>query len=287
MGVFVIKQGQVLSVKDPHKAGRIKVLLPQDGIEPREECNAFPLLPKYIQSPINEGDAVFVISSEVGNIESQRYYIGPIISQPQGYGSDKHLYGRGPATAALDGTDANLQETIDNFEDTKGAFPNISGDTALVGKVSEDILLRDREIDIRCGIRGPATNIPELNGNVVFNTVNPSYIQLKFAKNGTSYVNIVGDSVNIMSHDGITRTDFGGSITDQDHLIKEEYLESLRMKLHPVPYGDVLVEYLERIRTAFNEHQHAWLNMPPDGVAQGQMNSMNFGNIMSDTLSIT
>ena len=42
--------------------------------------------------------------------------------------------------------------TIDNFDETKGAFPN-NDDIAVIGRKSEDVILKDGEIDIRCGIR--------------------------------------------------------------------------------------------------------------------------------------
>lgn len=281
-GDVLLKQGRVISVNDDAHAGRVIVHIEQDNTNSGEY--AFPLLPKYLQAPVAEGDRVFVITEELSNNESQRFYIGPIVSQPQDFESPKWE----KTTAALKGSEGKLSVSIDNFANTMGAFPN-GNETALIGKKSEDIILKDEEIDIRCGIRGVATNEPELEGKrVIFNSVNPAYIQLKLNSNKESFVNIVADHINIISHKG-KDTSVNGfpSITDSNELIKKDDLSTLTSKLHPVPYADILIEKLNALKNALQTHEHNWVNRPPDGKSQVEIQSINFSPISSSTLSIS
>ena len=78
MGDVVLKMGQVESVLDSADGLRIKVRLAQDGMVGLNELPyAFPLLPKTIQTVPKVGECVLVITSILGNNESNRYYIGP------------------------------------------------------------------------------------------------------------------------------------------------------------------------------------------------------------------
>lgn len=288
----VIYQGEVLKVQDEYHGNRIKVRLPQDGNRNANQIDewAFPLLPKYLQTPLKEHDCVLVFTSDLGNVKSQRYYIGPVISQPQFMSGDSFKGGFGQANSLLQGSYSTPIETIDHFDVTDGSFPNMS-DVALVGRESEDIILKDGEIDIRCGIRGEATNYVELLGKkVAFNSINPTYIQLKRTKEGDGFVNIVGDKINIMSHEGVLKAGDGSlEIANQPSLIKEEDFRKCVENLHQVPYGDVLVDVLDKLINAFNSHTHIWANEPPDLVAIDKASEalVETKDMLSDTLRIT
>ena len=73
--------------------------------------------------------------------------------QPQYFHQEYYNGGRGTSSSLLQGSITNPLETIDHYDETKGSFPE-TNDIALVGRKSEDIILKDGEIDIRCGIRG-------------------------------------------------------------------------------------------------------------------------------------
>ena len=69
---------------DDANAGRIKVRVDTDGNKDTSELPyAFPLMPKTFHVLPKVGEGVLVVTGQIGNANSQRYYIGPIISQPQ------------------------------------------------------------------------------------------------------------------------------------------------------------------------------------------------------------
>jgi hypothetical protein len=267
MSEILIKQGQVESVEDNADGLRIKVRLSQDGsVSLQELPYAFPLLPKTIQSVPKIGEGVFVFTSEIGNNKSNRFYIGPIISQPQFQSSDSYSYGRGSALSLLQGGAVEPLAKISNYAETEGAFPNVN-DIAIVGRNSEDITLKKGEIDIRCGIREtPYVDDTNLIGEVVFNKIDPAYLQLKYKKNlstgsgreANSMINLVADKINIISHKD--KNSF--NLTDKSNLINDNEIDDIMSKLHQLPYGDELLKLLTLFRQALLTHVHPYPLMP-------------------------
>lgn len=276
----VVRIAEVVSIDDEYEGLRIKVRLEQDkNLQDDDLPYAFPLLPKTLQIIPKIGEAVFVFASRLGNKNSIRYYIGPIISQPQYFYKDEHLEGLGTSTTLLQGNNSINKplETIKHYAETEGAFPKIN-DIALIGRKSEDVILKDGEVDIRCGIRGAKVfdnmspeyydynKIGALKGDVVFNTQSPAYLQLKFKRGlckgnkqvADSVVNIVADKINIISHKD--KENF--NLTDQNELIKEQELDDIMSKLHQLPYGDLLLDLLNRMRLAITNHVHPYPGLP-------------------------
>ena len=267
MNETIIKIAHVESVIDDADGMRIKARLSQDGnVSTKDLPYAFPLLPKVFQSVPKVGEAVFIITAKLSNTAEGRYYIGPIISQPQFHQKDEYMYGRGMATSLLPSKSREPLERISNYASTDGAFPDLE-DVALVGRKSEDVILKEGEVDIRCGIRTSSNSEDNLLGNVVFNRLSPSYIQLKFQHNicnkskqeADSVINVVADKINLISHKD--KNQF--NLTDQQSLIKPEELDDIMSKLHQIPYGDILVEVLEKMRNAIVLHTHTYVGVPP------------------------
>lgn len=275
----VIRIGEVISVDDEYHGMRIKVRLEQDnGVTSDKIPYAFPLLPKTLQSIPKIGEAVLIILSTLSNKNSIRYYIGPLISQPQYFHQEYYNGGRGTSSSLLQGSLSKPLETIDHYDETKGAFPE-TNDIALVGRKSEDIVLKDGEIAIRCGIRGQKLfdvfspeyydidKFSSLKGDVVFNKTNPAYLQLKYQRGickgkkqvADSVINVVADKINLISHKD--RESF--ELTDQKDLIVPENLDNIMSKLHQVPYGDVLKETLINVYAAIKNHTHQYPGLPP------------------------
>ena len=190
MGSFSINIGTVKEVentfsKDGYDGLRVRAELMQDKPKDINDIPwAFPLLPKTLQSIPKVGEAVFVLLDDSGQkTANQRYFIGPIISQPQynTYCDKKN------ATTLLQTRDRKPIGKISNVDATRGAFPK-SQDVAVVGRGLEDIILRynddskTSEVDLRAGIRGEPTNSQDENmvGNIIFNDTDPAYIQLKY-----------------------------------------------------------------------------------------------------------
>lgn len=272
-GEVIIKLGQVESVEDAADGLRVKIRLGTDGNEPLENLPyAFPLLPKTFQSVPKVGEGAFVITMLSANKKSQRFYIGPIISQPQFQEECEYEHGRGNATSLLEGGHMEPLGRISKNKDTWGAFPDIS-DVAVVGRGSQDVVMRSNkettsdEIDIRCGIRqNPPTKDKNIIGKVIFNSTDPAYIQLKYKKSLTnenlqatnSMINLVAGKVNIIS----TQDENQFKLTNTKELIKEEDLDNIMSKLHRLPHGDTLIELLDIIIKAILSHVHPFAGMP-------------------------
>ena len=277
---ILIRVGQVISVDDEYRGLRIKARLEQDNTieDDKDIPYAFPLLPKTLQTVPKVGEAVLIIFSRLSKKKSIRYYIGPLISQPQYFYEEKYNNGLGTSTSLTQGSYEKPLETIDHYHETKGAFPQ-TNDIALLGRKSEDIILKDGEIDIRCGIRGKKLfdiSTPEyyeegkrqaLRGDVVFNNQSPAYLQLKYQRGlckgnkqvADSVINLVADKINLISHKDTEHF----NLTDQDYLIREDEIDAIMSKLHQVPYGDLLVDALSKFRKALQNHTHPYPGLPP------------------------
>lgn len=295
MNENIVKIAQVESVEDDADGLRIKARLnSEQSVSLDKLPYAFPMLPKVFQSVPKVGEAVFIINAKLGNEQSNRYYIGPVISQPQLMGMDEYDYGRGSSMSLLQGGMKEPMTRISNYDNTKNAFPS-KEDVAIVGRSSEDIILKNGEVDIRCGIRQESTDSREgLHGKVVRNDYDPAYIQMKYKpslmkedkQDGNSAVNIVADRVNIISHQ--TKTPYDQSLTGKGDLISDKDMDKLMKQLHPLPYGDVLVEILEKMRKAICYHLHPFPGMYPNNTDDvRRLNETDFNEVKSDFVRIS
>lgn len=274
---IIVNKGQVEQIIDDADGLRIKVRLESETTTPLSKIPyAFPLLPKTFQSVPKEGEGALVLLTKSDSKEFQRYYIGPIISQPQFQEYCDYKYGNGNATSVLDGGTLQPLVKISNYKETVGAFPRID-DVAVVGRGSQDLIMRcneetkSNEVDIRCGARTDAgnenNNSNGLIGKIVYNALDPAYIQLKYKKgltsgnkiDASSIINIVADKTNIISHKDSNSFD----LTNTEELIPEEKLAEIMEKLHQLPYGDILVEFLDLVKRAIINHVHSWPGTPP------------------------
>lgn len=257
---------------------------PYDGLRVRAEFEgtdfqsetkdipwAFPLLPKTFQSIPKVGEAVIILYYDGNN--GQRYYIGPIISQPQfnTFAKKKN------ATSLLKPNESAPLERISDNSNTNGSFPK-SSDVAVIGRGSEDVILRydddtkKSEIQLRTGIRAEATNEsnPNMIGNIIFNGTDPAYIQMKYKKGlstkqdheANSIINMVANRINIMSNkdDNIAH-----NLRDQEDMIADDKMDEIMDNLHQVPMGDKLVELLKIIKGCIMHHVHPWAGMEQCG----------------------
>ena len=294
MSEIYIKMAQVESVEDDADGLRIKARLSQDGLKSTNELPyAYPLLPKTFRTVPKVGEGVLIFFSEIGNNNSNRYYIGPLISQDQKLNYDSYDYGRGTSISLLQGGEIQPLTKLSKYEETNGSFPKIN-DVSVVGRKGEDIILKDDEIDLRCGIRTEVIDKTDKNlvGNVMFNNINPSYIQLKYkraigySKNqeADSIINLVADKINIISHKDINQF----NLTDKNELIKTSEMDEIMSKLHQLAYGDELVKALNIIRNAITNHVHPYPGMPPcSDTYIMDLLSYDFNDILSDNVRIS
>ena len=241
---------------------------------------AFPLLPKTFQSIPKVGEAVFILYFH-GN-KGQRYYIGPIISQPQ----FNTFTRKKNATSLLKPNETAPLEMISDNKNTNGAFPK-SSDVAVIGRGSEDVILRynedtkESEIQLRAGIRSEPTNEqnPNMIGNIIFNGTDPAYIQMKYKKGlskkqnqeSNSIINMVANRINIMSNKD---NNISHNLKDQDDMISDEKMDEIMGQLHQVPMGDKLVELLKIMKGCIMHHVHPWAGMEQCGDADGYIRKL-------------
>lgn len=295
---MIIKEAQVCDILDVDAEGlRIKVRLGSDGnVNKNQLPYAFPLLPKTIQSVPKIGECALILLMDSGNDKSDRFYIGPVISQPQRMSYDPYNNGKGSATSLLQGNVLGPLPKLSQTENTEGSFPEIN-DIAIVGRQSEDIILKEGEVQIRSGIRS-VDNTNEKTAKlspIIYNDKNPSYIQLK--KNNrmnltpsdseSSVANIVADKVNLISN--LTNDqEVSDKLHSKGKLISDEDMKPIIDRLHSVAYGDVLVDFLEVIRKAINEHVHPYPGQPPlPSSSIVSLNEINFTEIESDDIHIS
>lgn len=274
---YIVKMGQVESIEDQLDGGRIKVRLAEDQNRPLSEIPyAFPINPKMFQCIPQVGECVLIISSQIGNADSQRYYLGPVVSQMQDISKAPYNYGAGTAISLLQGGIVGPSKPISQWSETDGAFPD-KDDIAIIGRRGDDIVLRDGEIDLRCGIRKEIESDDDdsLYGNVALNSKNPTYIQMKHKPHlinnggGDGVVNIVSDKINLVSYNGKTNVKLVNPSSKQNNktepLLTEIDLNELIPTLHPLPFGDKLVEVLKLMCDAIACHVHPIGNLPPCG----------------------
>ena len=291
LNIGTVREVESTYSKDGYDGLRVRAELMQD--KPGNYSNipwAFPLLPKTFQSIPKVGEAVFVIADDDGDKnKSQRYFIGPIISQPQ-YNT---YCEKENGTTLLQTSERKPLGKISNYGMTQGAFPTTE-DVAVVGRGSEDVILRydknsqSSEVLLRAGVRGEATNSknPDLIGNVIFNGVDPAYIQLKYQQGlssgemtcGNSIINIVANRINIMSNSDEGVSD---KLDNSTSMVDTSDTDEMMDNLHQVPKGDKLVELLEIIKGCIMHHVHPWAGMEQCGDWPGFINKLEEYDIKS------
>ena len=269
----MIATGEVIDINDKWDGERIKVRIrPFDNRLKDEELPfAYPLLPKMIHIKPKVGEAVLLMCEDENANGGQRYYLGPLISQPQFF--ETQYYGGG-ATDGMKGGSMRAETPVKNMN--KGAFAKPE-DIAIYGRKNTDIILSDNDIRIRCGVH-------ELKDQVVqFNTMNPAFLKLKFYPNGLSYAKrsisfgddmskavitentetigsvatMVADKINLIGNTGDPHI----RVDDKDGSLSDEQMLYFLKNAHQLPYGDKLCEFLAEFLVMFKNHTHNYTNL--------------------------
>ena len=269
----MIATGQVISINDTFDGERIKVRIrPFDNRLKDEELPfAYPLLPKILHIKPKVAEAVLVICEDNNPNGGQRYYLGPLISQPQFFESQYYI---GGATNGMKGGSMTAQSPVTNAN--KGAFAKPE-DIAIYGRKNTDIILTDNDVRIRCGVH-------ELRDQKVsFNTMNPAFLKLKFYPDGLSYLKcdnelkddmsqsaiiektetigsvatLVADKINLIGNTGDPHI----KVNDTDGSLSDEQMVYFLQNAHQLPYGDKLCEFLAELLVMFKNHTHNYTNL--------------------------
>ncbi len=281
-----VQIGIVVSVEDPDSMGRIKVKIPgpavrggDDGTSTENLPWSYPMMPKFYSVTPKIGEGVFVMTFTDQKSHSDRLFFGPIISQLNNLDFDSvNTTALSPFTFAmtLPKTDFNRVPALN------GVFPKID-DVAFQGRFNTDIIQRKNEILIRAGKF--VTSEPNSNNPFPFqfNTETPGYIQIKndtplekpkenTVQSRGSVTNIVGNKINLLTHkDGYPRF----NLANQDSQLSDDEILNILENAHPLPFGDLLVQYLKLLKNAFINHVHNNNGRPPtDRVTSGNQQAV-------------
>ena len=227
--------------------------------------NCFPLMPKMVAPIPKVGETVLIFMYGSDDRYSDRYYIGPIISNLNLI--DKQTIDAG-STANLSTGFYLPQKDLSKVESVKGVYADYDSNNTytLNGRDNADVVFKPSEVLIRAGkfIK---------NKPLEFNQVNPAYVQIKHGFSFTDNINnsetfskpkeisvnnIVADKINLITYNGspnfnVTQRDLLNSTTPY---ITDDELNNILTTAHPLVFGDVLLEYLKALRTAFYSHVH-------------------------------
>lgn len=290
--MYTFKICKVFSVSDDTDSDLIKVRFrPEDDkigkVEDLPDC--FPLLPKMFWVKPKVGEAVLVFTTKTDDGSSQRYYIGPIISQTHKMHNDPYDTAISYTSGAILGPDIAPSTN----PDTHGAYPKEQS-VALRGRGDCDVEINDDDLRLRCGVKISNSELDKntkywkkknTSNDSVFNKKNPAYMKLKYHRNEKDYATsatIVADKINLVTHN-IGRF----NLTDRDDLISDQTMNEIIEKAHQLPYGDILIEFLEIFRKAFVSHVHPYPGLPPcstDDVIK--TTSYNLKDILSENIRI-
>lgn len=262
MGLFI---GTVVSLFDENGGDRIKVRTLDDKNRSEDEVDyAFPLLPKMFSVKPKIGESVLVLTKGEDS-RTQRFYIGPIISQPQRMYKD---YSYTSASSLLKGGRGDKLVSIERFPDANDALPE-EDETYISGRKNSDVIISDNDIRIRCGCKILDNNAVNKSEALYYNQNSPTFIKLNFyekpiytedKKEINGSINVVSDYINILSNNGSPYFNLSNRGSKQ---ISDEVLKEIIDKAHPVPWGDSLVYFLQTFVNAFLQHTHNYNNLRP------------------------
>lgn len=265
--------GQVVNIDDPTSSGRIQVAIKgsvskggDDSIPISELAWCFPMVPKFFASRPNVGEAVLIFTFSNQKSHIDRLYLGPIISQPQFLNDD-------PITAtALSGFEFGHiapAVSVNTIPELDGVFPN-PDDISVQGRDNADITLKPSEIVLRAGKFVTTTSTTNNPFNFTFNAKTQAYIQIKdnailaAATDKTeevkgSVTNIVANKINLLTHkDGSPIF----NIMNQTDLISSDELLRILDEAHPIPFGDIMVTWMQLCQDAIFNHVHNGVGNP-------------------------
>jgi hypothetical protein len=269
-----IQIGVVADVNDPDGFGRIKVSIggPANkggdvGSTINELAWCYPMLQKFFMSTPKVGEAVFVFYPDKQRMHNYRLYLGPILSNPTKLNNDP---AKTTALSPFEFGTIGPYKPISSVPALKGVFPN-GEDIALQGRYNTDLIFRKNEILLRAGKFVEVAKNDNNPYGIQFNTTTPAYIQLKnniqFDKeNNGSALNIVGNKINLLTHkDGSPRF----NLTNQENQLSDDELLKILESAHPLPFGDILIQYLRLFKKAFFNHVHSSNGTPPTDLTIG------------------
>jgi len=272
--------GVVESISDENDGyiirARVKGI--DDTLTTQQLPTSFPLIPKFTSVQPKIGEMVMIFIPDFNNKNQDRMYVGPIISQPQKLNKDKFFYS---ATSLLDSGKISPEPAPTKIPDSVGVYPN-KQDFSIQGRGNNDIIFKNDELVLRNNkfTRENNTDIP------IFNKFNISYIQFKSgvedeeSEEKKDIINIVSDKINLLTHkNGEPRF----NLTNQNDLIQEKEMLKILKDAHPLVFGDILIEFIIKLKDAFISHVHPYHGKTPENLS-GNESIKEFLNFNLETL---
>jgi hypothetical protein len=288
---------EVIDDYDPLGTGRIKARIKQldKDYSDAELPWTFPLMPRFFNVVPKKGEGVRVLQYTIDRNKSDinRSYIGPIIGQ------DQELEFQDKRTSLGTQSDigaANALKSTDYVKDAKGVYPNPQ-DVSIQGRDNTDIILTSAKIDLRAGKF-------ELGNPLKLNRKNPARIQLDLIDVNQSVANIIADKINLISYTGQPVAPFNNLLDEgldssgnklQTYLGGTGKLTTDNLPvggiLHPLVYGDRLVEFCKLVQKFVQNHTHPYGQMVPDVATDdsdgiNKITQFNFSSMISHRIRI-
>lgn len=283
-----VQIGIVASVDDPDSLGRIKVAINgpahkggDDGTALADLPWCYPMVPKFFSSTPKVGEGAFILILNDKKTHADRLYFGPVISQLSNLNYDSI---NSTALSSFSFAITNPLSNFDTIPALKGIFPKVD-DIALQGRYNTDVILRKNEILIRAGkfVESQPSDVNPFSFQ--FNDTTQGYFHIRnniyleqldinnTNKEKGSVVNIVGNKINLLTHaNGTPRFD----LMNQENQISDEVILEILQKAHPLPFGDLLIEYLKLLKNALLNHVHnAYGQAPPTDLISGGNGVLN------------
>lgn len=151
-----VKVCEVISIKDETGMDRIKVrMVPEDNHRTNEEIISdennyvFPAIPKLVFIKPKVGECTLVIAAIGNNGDTQRYYLGPVLSQQNKINFDPF---QTDARSMFKGSKVAPMQSPALSSDTKGCFPE-NNDVYITGRRNADIQIKENDLRLRCGVK--------------------------------------------------------------------------------------------------------------------------------------
>lgn len=265
-----IYYGEVISNNDPFDGRRIKVRIHAlDKDIPNENLvDCYPIAPLYFWSIPKIGEMVRIFIENTKLPQQGRHWIGSIISQPQKINKDEYYTALSTTNSAL----SRPQPPVSKNPKAKDVFPNIE-DIAMVGRNNTDIILKDKQVFLRCGKH-------KINNVLEYNDKNPAIIEMSYDKEGErSSIITNADYIALLSHSGDKKYKNNNlSESDRDFIFENT---------HPMGRADYIVQAMEIMRRAIINHIHPYPTLKPDATDPiNELSKIDFNRILSNNIRI-
>lgn len=290
--LFNVWVARVTSIKDDTLGGIIYASIPnvdnKNIADDDDTLMAFPLMTKFIHVLPKKDEYVFIFIQDNKQTSGNRFWMGPIISQPQFLKSDTFN-----ALSELKAGRVGNPSKAPNDADTIGSFPSVT-DIAIQGRDNSDIILRPNAVVIRAGKF--EFDVPKETQIPNFNKINPAYVKLNYhvpikqENNITTYgssIAMVADKLMLLTHSGKKSNLKTIKLTNPNEEMPIETILEILAHAESAVYGDTLVRFIKEILIPYlTEHTHNGSGNPPIVTLQlsQKLELFNYNDLLADNI---